>query len=129
MTSPHHYEIRVAGTLPPEALLDFDQLNASVEPVGTMLHGVLPDQAALYGLLTRLEALGARFTARRADLEELRRTLRGVRIAVACDVRNPLLGPDGAARFEGELVDEASRRLAESLLRRAELLSGRPSAA
>jgi hypothetical protein len=24
-----------------------------------MLHGVLPDQAALYGLLTRLEALGA----------------------------------------------------------------------
>ena len=29
-------------------------------------------------------------------------------------------GP-GAARFEGELVDEASRRLAESLLRRAEV--------
>jgi citrate lyase beta subunit len=29
----------------------------------------------------------------------------------------------GAARFEGELVDEASRKLAESLLRRAELLS------
>ena len=59
LTSPHHYEIRVAGTLPPEALLDFEQLNASVEPVGTMVHGVLPDQAALYGLLTRLEALGA----------------------------------------------------------------------
>lgn len=48
-----------------------------------------------------LEALGARFAARRADLEELRRTLRGVRIAVACDVRNPLLGPDGAARTFG----------------------------
>ena len=29
----------------------------------------------------------------------------------------------GAARFEGELVDEASRKLAASLLRRAELLS------
>jgi len=29
----------------------------------------------------------------------------------------------GAARFEGELVDEASRKLAESLLKRAELLS------
>jgi len=40
-------------------LLDFEELNASVEPVGTMVHGVLPDQAALYGLLTRLEALGA----------------------------------------------------------------------
>ena len=35
----------------------------------------------------------------------------------------------GAARFEGELVDEASRRLAESLLRRAELLSSPPSGA
>ena len=30
---------------------------------------------------------------------------------------------EGAARFEGELVDEASRRLAESLLRRVELLA------
>jgi citrate lyase subunit beta/citryl-CoA lyase len=29
----------------------------------------------------------------------------------------------GAERFEGELVDEASRRLAEALLRRAELIS------
>jgi citrate lyase subunit beta/citryl-CoA lyase len=36
---------------------------------------------------------------------------------------------EGAARFEGELVDEASRRLAESLLRRAELLSSPPSGA
>jgi hypothetical protein len=59
LTSPHYYEIRVAGTLPPEALLDFEQLNSAVEPVGTVLHGRLPDQAALYGLLTRLETLGA----------------------------------------------------------------------
>jgi hypothetical protein len=59
LTSPHYYEIRVAGTLPPEALLDFEQLSASVEPVGTMVHGVLPDQSALYGFLTRLETLGA----------------------------------------------------------------------
>jgi len=34
-----------------------------------------------------------------------------------------LAAPQGAVRFEGELVDEASRRLAESLLSRAELLS------
>jgi hypothetical protein len=59
LASPHYYEIRVAGTLPAEALLDFEQLNASVEPVETMVHGVIPDQAALYGLLTRLESLGA----------------------------------------------------------------------
>jgi len=34
-----------------------------------------------------------------------------------------LAAPQGAVRFEGELVDEASRRLAESLLSRAALLS------
>jgi glycerate kinase len=45
-----------------------------------------------------LEALGARFTSRKAELDQLRRTLRGVRLGVASDVRNPLLGPDGAAR-------------------------------
>lgn len=44
-----------------------------------------------------LEALGARFTARRADLAELRRRLRGVKLSVACDVRNPMCGPEGAA--------------------------------
>ncbi len=53
-----YYEIRVAGVLPPEILLDFDRLTASVEPVGTMLHGPLRDQAALHGLLARLETFG-----------------------------------------------------------------------
>ena len=32
---------------------------------------------------------------------------------------------EGAARFEGELVDEASRKLAESLLRRAAIIGGK----
>ena len=50
-----YYEIRVAGVLPSEVLLDFDRLTASVEPVETVVHGPLQDQAALYGLLTRLE--------------------------------------------------------------------------
>ena len=52
------YEIRVAGVLPPEALLDFDWLHASVHPVETVLHGPLADQAALQGLLARLETFG-----------------------------------------------------------------------
>src|SRR5205085_2723149 len=45
--------------------------------------------------------------------------LRDVRVAVACDVRNPLLGPDGAARVFGpqkgagpDAVEELERRLA-----------------
>lgn len=70
MNSPHYYEIRVAGTLPPEALLDFEHLSASVEPVETMVHGVLPDQAALYGFLTRLETLGAQILEVRRLHEE-----------------------------------------------------------
>ena len=53
-----YYEIRVAGTLPPEALVDFERLTATVEPVATVVHGPLPDQAALNGLLARLELLG-----------------------------------------------------------------------
>jgi hypothetical protein len=53
-----NYEIRVAGTLPPEALVDFELLSAAVERVETVLHGPLADQAALTGLLRRLELLG-----------------------------------------------------------------------
>jgi len=52
------YEIRVIGILPPEALLDFEDLIASVEPVETVVHGQIRDQAALHGLLARLEMLG-----------------------------------------------------------------------
>jgi hypothetical protein len=56
--SSSYYEIRIAGVLPSEALLDFDRLTASVEPVETVVHGPLQDQAALHGLLARLEAFG-----------------------------------------------------------------------
>jgi len=58
VVSSSYYEIRVAGVLPPEALLDFDRLTASVEPVETVVHGPIRDQAALQGLLARLEACG-----------------------------------------------------------------------
>jgi len=56
--SPSYYEIRVLGILPPEVLLDFERLSASVEPVESILHGPLHDQAALHGLLARLQTLG-----------------------------------------------------------------------
>ncbi len=59
-----YYEIRVSGVLPPEALLDFDRLTASVEPVETVVHGALQDQAALNGLLARLEAFGVEVSRR-----------------------------------------------------------------
>ena len=58
VVSSSYYEIRIAGVLPPEALLDFDRLTASVEPVETVVHGPIRDQAALQGLLARLETFG-----------------------------------------------------------------------
>jgi hypothetical protein len=61
------YEICVAGVLPPEVLLDFDRLIASVEPV---VHGPLQDQAVLHGLLTRLET----FTVRVIEIRRLHDT-------------------------------------------------------
>ena len=53
-----YYEIRIAGVLPAEALLDFDRLSASVHQVETVVHGPLQDQAALHGLLAKIRDLG-----------------------------------------------------------------------
>jgi glycerate 2-kinase len=65
-----------------------------------------------------LAALGAHFTSRTADVRELRRRLRGVKLLLACDVRIPLTGTDGAARLfapqkgaSPEEVEELERRL------------------
>ncbi len=56
------YEIRVIGTLPPEAVLDYQSLTVTVRQAETVLDGRLADQAALNGLLARLELFGARVT-------------------------------------------------------------------
>ncbi|HEY7260021.1 MAG TPA: hypothetical protein VH589_00885 [Trebonia sp.] len=61
-----YYEIRVAGMLPPEVLLDFEWLSADQAPIETILHGPLPDQASLAAFLARLEEFGA-------DVIEIRR--------------------------------------------------------
>lgn len=55
---PTHYQITVRGRLS-ETLMDaFDGLTASRSTAGTVLCGVIVDQAALYGLLARIESLG-----------------------------------------------------------------------
>jgi hypothetical protein len=55
-----HYEFRVRGRLTKTLVCEFEQLalEAAVEPVETVLHGPVIDQAALHGLLRRIEALG-----------------------------------------------------------------------
>jgi hypothetical protein len=55
-----YYEIRIAGVVPPGALCGFEQLAADqpTETTETMVRGQLPDQAALNGVLARLESSG-----------------------------------------------------------------------
>ena len=52
------YEIRVKGRLSDSLLTAFEGMRASVEPVETVLHGPVQDQAALHGLLDRIQSLG-----------------------------------------------------------------------
>ena len=52
------YEIRVRGRLSDSLAAAFEGLHASVEPVETVLHGPVQDQAELYGLLDRIQSLG-----------------------------------------------------------------------
>lgn len=53
-------EIRVRGRLSRTLAAEFEQLDltATTEPVETLLHGPVEDQAALHGLLRRIEAFG-----------------------------------------------------------------------
>ena len=60
------YEIRVRGRVTPALLARFEGMQSDVEPVETVLHGPLPDQAALHGMIGLIRALGL-------DLVEVRR--------------------------------------------------------
>lgn len=58
---PARYELRVRGRLPPRSASWFEEMTVAVEdgaPVQTVLRGTVRDQAALYGLVTRLRDLG-----------------------------------------------------------------------
>jgi hypothetical protein len=52
------YEIRIRGRVGQAVLDRFDRLETEVEPVETVLHGPVRDQAELQGLLRRLQGLG-----------------------------------------------------------------------
>ncbi len=56
---PGRYEIRVVGHLEPRWAAWFDGMVLTAEEDGTTLvHGLLLDQAALHGLLTKLHDVG-----------------------------------------------------------------------
>jgi hypothetical protein len=62
------YEVRIRGRLSSTLIHEFEELSlgASIEPVETVLAGPVEDQAALHGLIRRIEALGL-------ELVEIRR--------------------------------------------------------
>ena len=53
-----NYEIRIRGHLGAKMLRAFPALAARTQGGDTLLTGCLPDQAAMYGVIARLEALG-----------------------------------------------------------------------
>jgi hypothetical protein len=55
---PHGYEILVRGHLGEMTRLAFPALQAETCSGDTVLRGALPDQSALHGVLTQIEALG-----------------------------------------------------------------------
>jgi hypothetical protein len=54
------YQVRVSGVIPAEVLAELHDLTVSVEPPETVLHGSLPDQSAVVGLISRIHGLGLR---------------------------------------------------------------------
>lgn len=65
------YQVRVSGEIPAELLAELRDLTVSVEPPETVLHGSLPDQSAVVGLISRIHGLGLRLIeVRRLPHEE-----------------------------------------------------------
>jgi hypothetical protein len=62
------FEIRVAGLIPQDVLEEIENVRITIEPVATTLRGPVVDQAALHGVINRLQSLGL-------ELIEVRRTL------------------------------------------------------
>jgi len=54
------YQVRVSGTIPAELMVELQDLTVTVEPPETVLHGSLPDQSAVVGLISRIHGLGLR---------------------------------------------------------------------
>jgi hypothetical protein len=52
------YEISVSGELPASVLEEIEPFTVEVVPVRTVMRGPVPDQAALHGIINRLQSLG-----------------------------------------------------------------------
>jgi hypothetical protein len=61
------YEIRLQGTAERIVASAFDELEVTAERGNTVLRGEIPDQAALHGVLARIQRLGLVLLDLRAD--------------------------------------------------------------
>jgi hypothetical protein len=61
-SDPGYYEIRIRDRLSEQAAIWFEDMTLSVDeettPPQTIIHGYILDQAALYGLISRVRDLG-----------------------------------------------------------------------
>ena len=65
------YEIHVRGELPDDVLPELGGLQVSVEKPETVLRGSIRDQAALHGILQRLQSLGIEIVEMRQLPDEI----------------------------------------------------------
>lgn len=90
--SGHSYEIRIRGHMGSTLHAAFPELNLVLKPAETVLFGRVPDQAALLGLLDRMQELGL-------EVVDVHRSQ-------AADVDAPLHAADGHIPRD----EESSRR-------------------
>jgi hypothetical protein len=70
--SPACYEIRIAGGLDSRWAAWFDGMQVNSEGEETVIHGLVTDQPALHGLLTKVRDLGlCLISIRRLDPDEI----------------------------------------------------------
>ena len=60
---PTHYRITVRGELSDTMTAAFDGFTATPSAAGPVIRGEVPDQAALFGVLDRIESLGLELIA------------------------------------------------------------------
>lgn len=54
----HGYEIRIKGLVGEAVRAAFEEMQVAIKPVETVVFGEVRDQAALHGLLDRIQELG-----------------------------------------------------------------------
>ncbi len=80
MTDQKTYEVRVSGLVPEETLHTLADIRVAASEMRTVLVGEFADQAALYGFLHRLRALGL-------EVVEVRRRVSGTESVPNPDAR------------------------------------------